>query len=361
MSPSPSSALAEASAIPPTPKPKYVLSTAESFIAGGIAACGSVTFTNPFEVAKTRLQLQGELQAKGTQKVYNNAFDALRKTWKFEGIRGVQSGLTAAYGYQMALNGCRLGFYDLYRTTLNRLAGVEDVTAQHAWSSVAAGASSGVTGGKHFPLPLPPNLFKHPPSFFASESLTESTAILGNPLFLIKARMQAYSSANPVGAQHKYKSPLHGLQQIMKKEGTKGIFRGVDAAMFRTACGSSVQLPAYNFAKIYLSQYMPSDSVFTYILASTFSGACVCLVMQPADTALTRMYNQSPDALGPDGKPRGLLYKNPFDCLWKTFKVEGIRGWYKGSTAHLLRIAPHTVLTLVFNEFVIAGYQSLRS
>ncbi|KAH8925105.1 mitochondrial carrier [Atractiella rhizophila] len=314
MSPSPSSALAEASAIPPTPKPKYVLSTAESFIAGGIAACGSVTFTNPFEVAKTRLQLQGELQAKGTQKVYNNAFDALRKTWKFEGIRGVQSGLTAAYGYQMALNGCRLGFYDLYRTTLNRLAGVEDVTAQHAWSSVAAGASSGVTG-----------------------------AILGNPLFLIKARMQAYSSANPVGAQHKYKSPLHGLQQIMKKEGTKGIFRGVDAAMFRTACGSSVQLPAYNFAKIYLSQYMPSDSVFTYILASTFSGACVCLVMQPADTALTRMYNQSPDALGPDGKPRGLLYKNPFDCLWKTFKVEGIRGWYKGSTAHLLRIAPHTV------------------
>jgi solute carrier family 25 protein 34/35 len=65
--------------------------------------------------------------------------------------------------------------------------------------------------------------------------------------------------------------------------------------------------------------------------------------MQPADTALTRMYNQSPNALGPDGKVRGLLYKNPIDCLYKTFKTEGVMGWYKGSTAHLLRIAPHTV------------------
>lgn len=30
------------------------------------------------------------------------------------------------------------------------------------------------------------------------------------------------------------------------------------------------------------------------------------------------------------GKVRGALYTNPFDCLWKTFKAEGIAGWYKG-------------------------------
>lgn len=63
--------------------------------------------------------------------------------------------------------------------------------------------------------------------------------------------------------------------------------------------------------------------------------------MQPADTALTRMYNQ-PTKIMPDGRHVGLLYKNPIDCLWKTFKTEGPFGWYKGSTAHFLRIAPHT-------------------
>ena len=51
----------------------------------------SVTFTNSFEVAKTRLQLEGELQSRSSihKRVYNNAFDALRKIWQSEGIRGV--------------------------------------------------------------------------------------------------------------------------------------------------------------------------------------------------------------------------------------------------------------------------------
>jgi hypothetical protein len=38
-----------------------------------------------------------------------------------------------------------------------------------------------------------------------------SKASLGNPLFLIKARMQAYSPALPVGAQHYYKNSFHAL------------------------------------------------------------------------------------------------------------------------------------------------------
>ena len=41
------------------------------------------------------------------------------------------------------------------------------------------------------------------------------------------------------------------------------------------------------------------------------------------------MYNQPTTQL-PNGKVIGTLYKNPIDCLWKTFKTEGIRGWYKG-------------------------------
>lgn len=35
--------------------------------------------------------------------------------------------------------------------------------------------------------------------------------------------------------------------------------------------------------------------------------------------------------------------KSPIDCLIKTYRTEGFLGWYKGSLAHLMRIAPHTV------------------
>ncbi|KAL8276931.1 hypothetical protein RQP46_010659 [Phenoliferia psychrophenolica] len=172
--------------------------------------------------------------------------------------------------------------------------------------------------------------------------------------------MQAYSAHNPVGAQHNYKSVFHAFRVIIKADGIKGLARGVDAAMLRTAMGSTVQLPAYNLAKVELSELGLKDGIAKYLLSSFFSGLCVCAVMQPADTALTRMYNQAPNSIGPDGKPRGLLYKNPIDCLYKTWQVEGVRGWYKGTTAHLARIAPHTVVTLVANEFITRHWIEMK-
>ena len=46
---------------------------------GGLASCGAVLITNPFEVAKTRIQLQGELQARGKYPVhYRNVFHAVK-------------------------------------------------------------------------------------------------------------------------------------------------------------------------------------------------------------------------------------------------------------------------------------------
>lgn len=62
------------------------------------------TVSNPAEVAKTRLQLQGELTRNGYQKVYLNTFDAIRKTFRAEGVRGIQRGLTAAYAYSVRLS-----------------------------------------------------------------------------------------------------------------------------------------------------------------------------------------------------------------------------------------------------------------
>ena len=88
------------------------VSTTEAFLLGGLAACCAVsilrpvtsseimlpqvTVSNPAEVAKTRLQLQGELTKDGGIKVYRNTFDVLVKTARNEGIRGVQRGLGAA-------------------------------------------------------------------------------------------------------------------------------------------------------------------------------------------------------------------------------------------------------------------------
>ncbi|KAH7881012.1 oxaloacetate carrier [Lentinula edodes] len=316
------------------PEPQVVagkLSTAEGFILGGIAACIAVTISNPAEVIKTRLQLQGELAKEGAIRVYQHAPDAFVKTWKNEGIKGLQRGLGPAYMYQILLNGSRLGFYEPFRRGINELVG-RSSEEQIPITSVLAGASSGAVG-----------------------------ASLGNPLFLIKARMQAYSPALPVGAQHYYKNSFDALSTIFRAERFRGLVRGIDAAILRTSMGSSVQLPSYNFTKYQLVKrgILPDNSAWTFLASSFVSGACVCVVMQPADTALTRMYNQ-PTIRNAEGKIVGALYKNPIDCLWKTFKTEGVRGWYKGSTAHFLRIAPHTIVTLTANDLIINLYKKVR-
>jgi solute carrier family 25 protein 34/35 len=62
----------------------------------------------------------------------------------------------------------------------------------------------------------------------------------------------------------------------------------------------------------------------------------------------------------PNGRIVGTLYKNPFDCLWRTITTEGPLALYKGSTAHFLRIAPHTILTLTANDVITGLYKTLR-
>ncbi|RQM06275.1 hypothetical protein DH86_00001080 [Scytalidium sp. 3C] len=282
-----------------------------AFIAGGIAACGAVTATHPFETVKIRMQLQGELQEKGHQpRMYKGPIHGVSVIVRNEGLRGIYRGLGTAYIYQILLNGCRLGFYEPIRYTLTS-AVFEDPKTQSLAINVFAGASSGILG-----------------------------AAAGSPFFLVKTRLQSFSPFAPVGTQHRYRNAFDGMRQIYSAEGVRGLYRGVGAAMVRTGFGSSVQLPTYFFAKRRLQKHLGmEDGPALHLASSTASGFVVCCVMHPPDTIMSRMYNQN-----------GNLYNGVFDCLAKTVKTEGILAIYKGFLPHLARILPHTILTLSLAE-----------
>ena len=57
----------------------------------------------------------------------------------------------------------------------------------------------------------------------------------------------------------------------------------------------------------------------------------------------TRLYSQPLDSHG-----KGVLYDGALDCAWKILRIEGVLAFYKGATAHFLRVGPHTMLTFVF-------------
>ncbi|KAK9478106.1 mitochondrial carrier domain-containing protein [Lipomyces japonicus] len=290
---------------------KKQLSGTGGFIAGALAACGAVTVTNPIEIVKTRMQLQGELHAKGqAKKVYTGLFQSLRVILKHEGIRGWYRGLGSAYIYQIGLNGCRLGFYEPIQQETSRLL-LGNPNESTLGINVFSGATSGIMG-----------------------------AIAGSPFFLVKTRMQSYSPAFQVGTQTHYKSLFHGLRTIYSSEGFKGLYRGCASAIMRTGAGSSVQLPIYNYVKSIVQKYnIVPEGPAQHLISSAASGLGVCFVMNPWDVIMTRMYNQ-----------RGNLYSGLFDCLVKTVKIEGPLALYKGFVPHLMRIGPHTILTLTFME-----------
>ncbi|KAJ2081171.1 Mitochondrial oxaloacetate carrier protein, partial [Coemansia sp. S100] len=140
-----------------------------TWFAGSLASCGAVTFTNPFEVVKTRLQLQGEL-AKSTPnmvKPYHNVAQAFWVIGKNEGLRGLQKGLGPGYMYQIMLNGTRLGFYEPVKGVLYRAFTGQSSDSQRPIIplNVAAGGMCGMAG-----------------------------AALGSPFFLVKTRMQSASN-----------------------------------------------------------------------------------------------------------------------------------------------------------------------
>jgi solute carrier family 25 protein 34/35 len=99
--------------------------------------------------------------------------------------------------------------------------------------------------------------------------------------------------------------------------------------MLRTGIGSSVQIPCYELIKGTLLRkgYM-EQGMNLHFVSSLATGLVLCTAMNPFDVAMTRMYNQK------DGK----TYKNVFDCLVKTIKIEGPAAFYKGYWAHYLRI-----------------------
>lgn len=107
-------------------------------------------------------------------------------------------------------------------------------------------------------------------------------AVLGSPFFLVKTRLQSYSPFLPVGTQHAYRSAVHGLMQIGRSEGIKGLWRGVGAATIRTGFGSGVQLPTYFFAKRRLVKHLGmEDGLPLHLASSTISGFVVCCFMHP--------------------------------------------------------------------------------
>ncbi|XP_064586479.1 solute carrier family 25 member 34 isoform X2 [Zonotrichia leucophrys gambelii] len=186
---------------------------ATDLVLGATAGCLACFLTNPLEVVKTRLQLQGELQPPGTYpRPYRGVLRAAVAVCRADGLRGLQKGLAAGLLYQGLMNGVRFYCY----------SHAEDAGwTGYPGGTVAAGAVAGAVG-----------------------------AIVGSPAYLVKTHLQAQTlSAMAVGHQHNHESISGAFKSIYQQHGVVGLWRGVTGAVPRVAVGSAVQLATFASAK----------------------------------------------------------------------------------------------------------------
>ncbi|XP_061642076.1 solute carrier family 25 member 34 [Phyllopteryx taeniolatus] len=301
-----------ASTVSPVPRAIFAPSPPPllDFALGALACCAACVFTNPLEVVKTRLQLQGELRARGTyQRHYRGVLQALWVVGRTDGLRGLQKGLSVGLIYQGVMNGVRLGSYS-YCEALG-------ITSYHG-GSVLSGAGAGALG-----------------------------AFIASPAYLVKTHLQAQTvEAIAVGHQHNHVGVSDAFVTIYRKEGFIGLWRGVNGAVPRVMVGSATQLAIFTSAKewvLHSQCFSPGANWVVALIAASISGVAVAITMTPFDVISTRLYNQPVDEFH-----RGRLYNGFSDCMLKVCRAEGLLGLYKGMGPVFLRLAPHTVLSMLF-------------
>jgi len=182
-------------------KDPYWKCFAGNIASGGAAGASSLLFVYSLDYARTRLANDSKAAKKGQERQFNGLIDVYRKTLATDGIAGLYRGFVISCVGIVVYRGLYFGVYDSVKPILL----VGDMK-----NSVIA-------------------------SFFLGWAITIGAGLASYPIDTIRRRMMMTS-----GEAVKYKSSLHAFREIVKKEGTKSLFKGAGANILRGIAGAGV-------------------------------------------------------------------------------------------------------------------------
>ncbi|KAL2905504.1 Folate transporter 1 chloroplastic [Bienertia sinuspersici] len=176
-----------------------------------------------------------------------------------------------------------------------------------------------------------------------------------NPVWLIKTRLQLQ---NPLHQTRQYSGVYDALKTILKEEGWTALYRGIWPSLFLVSHGA-IQFTAYEELRKFLVDFKSDraknkgvevlNSVDYTILGGSSKVAAI-LFTYPIQVVRSRL-QQRPNT---DGVPR---YADSFHVVKDTARFEGVRGFYKGITANLLKNVPASAVTFVVYENVLKVFR----
>lgn len=263
-------------------RPPYFSAPAIETIAGFTAGTAATLVVHPFDVLKTRLQLETK------QSRWGSSLNILRGIIRDEGsyaalYRGLMPNLvgnSVSWALYFLFYGQAKDIFQTYRG-----AGAQLRSADY---------------------------------FLASGSSGVLTALLTNPIWVLKTRILS-SGRNAPGA---YQNMSHGIAEIWRNEGLKGFWRGLVPSLFGISHGA-VQFAAYEQLKNYRRNQKPGKQDLNnadYLILSGASKIFAGSITYPYQVLRVRMQRYNAEQ----------AYKGLLDAVQQTWAQEGIRGFYKG-------------------------------
>lgn len=289
--------------------------------AGFTAGLVSTLVVHPFDVVKTRLQIEpdnGKSRAGGSWRVMRTiAMEA-----STIGVGG--NGRAVGMGASMKAASTSDVIRSFYRGLMPNMIGNSVSWALYfMWygnikdlvrATRGAGDSSDLRSSDYF---------------LASGLSGILTAVFTNPIWVIKTRMLS-TARNTPGA---YRSIAHGTAALYRSEGIRGFYRGLLPSLFGVSHGA-IQFMAYEQLKNRwaLSRKGGKQGLtnLDYLYLSAVSKMFAGSITYPYQVVRARLQVY-------DARER---YKGAADVVQQVFKREGFVGFYKGYVLPLILLAP---------------------
>jgi len=182
-------------------KDGYAKWFAGNLASGGLAGAASLTLVYSLDYARTRLANDNKAAKKGGERQFNGLVDVYKKTIATDGVVGLYRGFNISCVGIIVYRGLYFGMYD----------SLKPVLLQGNLKDSFLGA------------------------FLLGWGITIGAGLASYPIDTIRRRMMMTS-----GEAVKYKSSLHAFNEIIKKEGTKSLFKGAGANILRAVAGAGV-------------------------------------------------------------------------------------------------------------------------
>lgn len=279
------------------------------FVAGGMGGMAGVVSGYPLDTLRIRLQQPNNTKTAST---------LLRNIVSSEGLLALYRGMAAPLASVTFQNAMAFQVYAVLSRAFDSCKAMGDPPS---YKSVALGG-------------------------FGTGALQ---SFLLSPVELVKIRLQLQTNQQQ---HHHRKGPLYVARDIYKKEGIRGIYRGLTITVLRDAPAYTVYFWTYEYTREKLHpgcRKSGEESLKTMLVAGGSAGVASWVCCYPLDVVKSRLQAQKQASL--DMKPK---YNGILDCFRKSVQEEGYCVLWRGLGTAVTR-------AFIVNGAVFAAYEiSLR-